>query len=87
MRQERKDFHPLPPTKSNSAIHKGNTVVILLLNLTHHLIINSPYGHPGITHFMLYTAVNKRLGIYGACRYRYTGKNSEGNRFIRNHDL
>ncbi|XP_046455986.1 leucine-rich melanocyte differentiation-associated protein-like [Daphnia pulex] len=26
-------------------------------------------------------------GIYGACRYRYTGKNSEGNRFIRNHDL
>jgi len=26
-------------------------------------------------------------GIYGACRYRYTGKNSEGNRFIRNNDL
>ena len=27
------------------------------------------------------------LGVYGSCRYRYTGKNSEGNRFIRNKDL
>ncbi|KAK4014667.1 leucine-rich melanocyte differentiation-associated protein isoform X1 [Daphnia magna] len=48
MRQDRKDFVPLPPAKLNIALHKG---------------------------------------IYGACRYRYTGKNSEGNRFIRNHDL
>lgn len=26
-------------------------------------------------------------GIYGKCVYRYTGKHSEGNRFIRNNDL
>nr|CAD7574047.1 unnamed protein product [Timema californicum] len=27
------------------------------------------------------------IGAYGKCRYRYSGKNSEGNRFIRNNDL
>jgi hypothetical protein len=26
-------------------------------------------------------------GIYGVCKYRYSGRHSEGNRFIRNHDL
>ncbi|XP_022247460.1 leucine-rich melanocyte differentiation-associated protein-like [Limulus polyphemus] len=26
-------------------------------------------------------------GAYGVLRHRYTGKNSEGNRFIRNHEL
>ncbi|XP_043479604.1 leucine-rich melanocyte differentiation-associated protein-like isoform X1 [Leptopilina heterotoma] len=26
-------------------------------------------------------------GAYGKCRYRYSGKNSEGNRFISNNDL
>ncbi|XP_065350327.1 leucine-rich melanocyte differentiation-associated protein-like [Cloeon dipterum] len=26
-------------------------------------------------------------GAYGKCRFRYTGKNSEGNRFIKNQDL
>ncbi|XP_018303222.1 leucine-rich repeat-containing protein C10orf11 isoform X2 [Mycetomoellerius zeteki] len=26
-------------------------------------------------------------GIYGKCKYRYSGKNSEGNRFISNNDL
>nr|CAD7440730.1 unnamed protein product [Timema bartmani] len=27
------------------------------------------------------------IGAYGKCRYRYSGKNSEGNRFIQNNDL
>ncbi|KAG5335362.1 LRMDA protein, partial [Acromyrmex heyeri] len=26
-------------------------------------------------------------GVYGKCKYRYSGKNSEGNRFISNNDL
>lgn len=27
------------------------------------------------------------LGAYGKCHHRYSGKNSEGNRFIMNNDL
>ncbi|KAG8033822.1 hypothetical protein G9C98_008303 [Cotesia typhae] len=30
---------------------------------------------------------NDHKGAYGKCRYRYSGKNSEGNRFIINSDL
>ncbi|KAJ8664334.1 hypothetical protein QAD02_005996 [Eretmocerus hayati] len=32
-------------------------------------------------------SLQDRKSAYGKCRYRYSGKNSEGNRFILNHDL
>ncbi|XP_059470762.1 leucine-rich melanocyte differentiation-associated protein-like isoform X2 [Neocloeon triangulifer] len=32
-------------------------------------------------------AAGDHQGAYGKCRFRYTGKNSEGNRFIQNQDL
>ncbi|XP_063237578.1 leucine-rich melanocyte differentiation-associated protein-like [Bacillus rossius redtenbacheri] len=31
--------------------------------------------------------ISDHKGVYGKCRYRYSGKHSEGNRFIRNNDL
>ncbi|KAK6617761.1 hypothetical protein RUM43_013989 [Polyplax serrata] len=32
-------------------------------------------------------AIDDHQGIYGKCFYKYSGKHSEGNRFIQNHDL
>ncbi|GBP02918.1 Leucine-rich melanocyte differentiation-associated protein [Eumeta japonica] len=32
-------------------------------------------------------ALGKHKGAYGKCQYKYTGKHSEGNRFILNNDL
>lgn len=32
-------------------------------------------------------AAEDHKGAYGKCKYRYSGKHSEGNRFIRNNDL
>ncbi|KAJ9577996.1 hypothetical protein L9F63_025142, partial [Diploptera punctata] len=31
--------------------------------------------------------IGDHQGAYGKCRYRYSGKHSEGNRFIQNNDL
>ncbi|XP_073942860.1 leucine-rich melanocyte differentiation-associated protein-like isoform X1 [Choristoneura fumiferana] len=33
------------------------------------------------------SALGKHKGAYGKCNYKYTGKHSEGNRFIKNSDL
>ncbi|XP_050685574.1 leucine-rich melanocyte differentiation-associated protein-like isoform X2 [Leptidea sinapis] len=33
------------------------------------------------------STLGKHKGTYGKCRYKYTGKHSEGNRFILNSDL
>uniref|UniRef100_T1J5B4 U2A'/phosphoprotein 32 family A C-terminal domain-containing protein n=1 Tax=Strigamia maritima TaxID=126957 RepID=T1J5B4_STRMM len=33
------------------------------------------------------TSLGSHSGAYGKCRYHYSGKHSEGNRFIRNSDL
>lgn len=40
----------------------------------------SPLPHSG-------REVGDHQGAYGKCRYRYSGKHSEGNRFIQNNDL
>ncbi|XP_068631184.1 leucine-rich melanocyte differentiation-associated protein-like isoform X2 [Battus philenor] len=34
-----------------------------------------------------FASLGKHSGAYGKCRYKYTGKHSEGNRFIVNSDL
>ncbi|XP_013165220.1 PREDICTED: leucine-rich repeat-containing protein C10orf11-like isoform X1 [Papilio xuthus] len=34
-----------------------------------------------------FSSLGKHKGAYGKCRYKYTGKHSEGNRFILNSDL
>jgi len=45
-------------------------------------------------HLLKYTPLPKATGnshahqgVYGKCRFKYSGKHSEGNRFIRNHEL
>lgn len=40
-----------------------------------------------ITHDMLENLIISFSGSYGKCKYRYSGKHSEGNRFISNSDL
>lgn len=59
---------------------------------------NSPVSHKGNMHDgsppSNYTplptssrGIGDHQGAYGKCRYRYSGKHSEGNRFIQNSDL
>ncbi|CAH0605848.1 unnamed protein product [Chrysodeixis includens] len=44
-------------------------------------------GTPGRALPVDFGALGKHRGAYGKCNYKYTGKHSEGNRFIVNSDL
>ena len=65
------NYTPLPQTTRGPLDHKGN---LLIRAFKKNL-------------FDYYDVNFTGLGAYGKCRYRYSGKNSEGNRFISNNDL
>ncbi|KAL0832666.1 hypothetical protein ABMA28_000857 [Loxostege sticticalis] len=47
----------------------------------------APRGQPLRPLPVDFSALGKHKGAYGKCHYKYTGKHSEGNRFILNSDL
>ncbi|XP_028175799.1 leucine-rich melanocyte differentiation-associated protein-like isoform X1 [Ostrinia furnacalis] len=48
---------------------------------------SAPRGQPLRPLPVDFSALGKHKGAYGKCHYKYTGKHSEGNRFILNSDL
>lgn len=54
------------------------------------VIMDAPYSHAATQEATRKATEQDQTGgksFFGKLRYRYSGKNSEGNRFIRNHDL
>lgn len=78
-------YTPLPKTQRNPQDHRGDFWNFILKDQ------DSCFFY-SILFYLKVSILNKDFfsisaGAFGKCRYRYSGKNSEGNRFILNNDL
>ena len=82
------NYTPLPQSRRSPTDHKGKYAKLKSIK-------NRGKGSTLYKYILKMILITRNLflyfllfsGAYGKCRYRYSGKNSEGNRFISNNDL